>query len=220
MGPDVRWVGTKTGYGRETEWSVVPSNNLDQTAIGANSQQAIAFKPSGDMIGDDFGRRDRVKDSKGLVWNPAETDVSIRQGWFYQPEQNDKVKSPEKLLNIYFHSVGRNSVLLMNIPTDKEGLINEADIKNLKAWKKLRDELFAKNFAVGATVTSSNGIGKHKFPDSNYTTYWTTKGNDTTAIIELKLKNKSTFNVLMLQENIIVGQRIEIFELEYWNGKE
>ncbi len=219
MGPDVRWVGTESGYGRETEWSVVPSNNLDQSAIGANSQQAVAFKPSGDMTGDDLGSRDKIKNAKGLVWYPAETDVSIRQGWFYHPEQNDKVKPPEKLLDIYFNSVGRNGVLLMNIPPDREGLINGADIKNLKEWKKLRDNIFRKNLAKNAIVQSSNGINGKAIIDNEYATYWTTKGKDTTAEIILKLKKKSTFNVLLLQEEITVGQRVENFVLEYFDGK-
>ncbi len=219
MGPDVRWVGTETGYGRETEWSVVPANNLDQSVISSNSQKGIAFKPSGDMTGNDLGSRDKIINAKGLVWYPAETDVSIRPGWFYHPEENDKVKSPEKLLDIYFHSVGRNSVLLMNIPPGKEGLINEADIKALKEWKKLRDNIFKNNLAKGAEITSLNGINKQTILDENYYTYWTTKGKDTSAVIELKLKNKTTFNVLVLQENISLGQRIEKFELEYWDGK-
>ncbi len=219
MGPDVRWVGTETGYGRETEWSVVPANNLDQSVISSNSQQGVAFKPAGDMTGNDLGSRSKIINAKGLVWYPAETDVSIRPGWFYHPEENDKVKSPEKLLDIYFHSIGRNSVLLMNIPPDKEGLINEADVKNLKEWKKLRDNIFKNNLAKGAVITSSNGIRKQTILDKNYSTYWTTKGKDTSAVIELKFKNKIKFNVLMLQENISIGQRIEKFDLEYWDGK-
>lgn len=218
MGPDVRWVGTETGYGRETEWSVVPANNLDPSVVASNSQQGIAFKPSGDMRGDDLGSRDKIMNAKGLVWYPAETDVSIRPGWFYHSEENSKIKSPEKLLDIYFHSVGRNSVLLMNIPPDKNGLINKADIKNLEEWKKLRDDIFKNNLAKGAEITSANGVRKETILDKNYSTYWTTKGKDTTATIELNLKNKKTFNVLMLQEEISTGQRIEKFELDYWDG--
>jgi alpha-L-fucosidase len=220
MGPDVRWVGTETGYGRETEWSVVPANNLNPEGIAAGSQQAIAFKPQGDMTGDDLGSRDKIINAKGLVWYPAETDVSIRPGWFYHPEEDDKVKSPEKLLDIYFHSVGRNGVLLMNLPPDKEGLINEADIKNLKEWKRLRDEIFKNNLAKGAVINSPNGINKKAILDNKYDTYWTTKEEDTSATIELTLKNKSNFNVLMLQENVTIGQRIENLIFEYWNGKQ
>ena len=218
MGPDVRWVGTETGYGRETEWSVVPTDNLNAEVISSNSQQGVAFKPQGDMTGDDLGSRSKIINAKGLVWYPAETDVSIRPGWFYHPEENTKVKSPEKLLDIYFHSVGRNSVLLMNIPPDKDGLINEADMKILKEWKKLRTDIFKNNLAKDAVVSSANGTNVKAILDGDYSTYWTTKEKDTTAVIELNLKGTKTFNVLSLQENINIGQRIEQFEMDYWNG--
>ncbi|MBF9252680.1 alpha-L-fucosidase [Pontibacter sp. 172403-2] len=216
MGPDVRWVGTETGYGRETEWSVVPMGNLDQAAVAAGSQQGIAFKPQGDMRGEVLGSREKIKDAKGLVWYPAETDVSIRPGWFYHPSENDKVKSPEKLLDIYYNSVGRNGVLLLNIPPDTRGLIHESDIKSLQGWTRLREETFRTNLAAGAEITAANGKNVKALLDSKYNTYWTTKGNDTTAVLELDLQGSKTFDVLLLQENIGAGQRIEQFVLEYW----
>lgn len=220
MGPDVRWVGTETGYGRETEWSVVPASNLNQSTVAAGSQQDIAFKPQGDMRGDDLGSREKIKNAKGLVWYPAEIDVSIRPGWFYHEAENSKVKTPEKLLDIYFNSVGRNGVLLLNIPPDKRGLIHNSDIATLKQWKQLRDEIFKTNLAKNAIVKSANGINAKYILDGSNTTNFTTKGKDTTAVIALQLKSPATFNVLQLQENIRAGQRIERFELEYWDGKE
>ena len=197
---------------------MVPTDNLNAEVISSNSQQGVAFKPQGDMTGDDLGSRSKIINAKGLVWYPAETDVSIRPGWFYHPEENTKVKSPEKLLDIYFHSVGRNSVLLMNIPPDKDGLINEADMKILKEWKKLRTDIFKNNLAKDAVVSSANGTNVKAILDGDYSTYWTTKEKDTTAVIELNLKGTKTFNVLSLQENINIGQRIEQFEMDYWNG--
>lgn len=220
MGPDVRWVGTETGYGRETEWSIVPANNLNQAAIAENSQQGIAFKPQGDMRGSDLGSRDKIMDAKGLVWYPAETDVSIRPGWFYHEKENDKVKSPQKLLDIYYSSVGRNGVLLLNIPPDKRGLIHDSDVVHLQQWKQLRDATFSNNTARKARVTSNNGINTKALLDNKYQTYWTTKGSDTTAVIELQFPSLQTFDVLSLQENIAVGQRIERFVLEYQQGND
>lgn len=214
MGPDVRWVGTETGYGRETEWSVVPANNLDPSAIAANSQQAIAFKPQGDMMGNDLGSREKIRYAKGLVWYPAETDVSIRPGWFYHPEEDNKVKSPEKLLDIYYHSVGRNGVLLLNIPPDKRGLIHEKDIESLKEWKRLRDETFASNLLKNAAMKSGNGKGLRALLDNKTNTDFTTKKNDTTTVIEFLLPQPQVFDVLLLQENISKGQRIENFVFE------
>ncbi|HMU47333.1 MAG TPA: alpha-L-fucosidase [Chitinophagaceae bacterium] len=220
MGPDVRWVGTETGYGRETEWSVVPANNLDQKEIAVGSQTSIAFKPQGDMRGDDLGSRDKIRNAKGLVWYPAETDVSIRPGWFYHEEENSKVKTPEKLLDIYFNSVGRNGVLLLNIPPDKRGLIHDSDIIALKKWKQIRTTIFKTNLAKDAAIKSGNGLNVKYLLDGNDATHFTTKANDTSSIIELKLNLPQTFNVLQLQENIRKGQRVERFELEYWSNGE
>ena len=220
MGPDVRWVGTETGYGREQEWSVVPANNLNSSSVAANSQQDIAFKPQGDMRGSDLGSRSKIRNATGLVWYPAETDVSIRPGWFYHDTEDAKVKTPQKLLDIYFNSVGRNGVLLLNIPPDKRGLIHDSDIATLKQWKQFRDEIFKVNLARGAVIKSTNGINANLLLDRNNATHFTTKGNDTATVIELNLKSPATFNVLLLQENIRKGQRIEKFILDFWNGSE
>lgn len=220
MGPDVRWVGTETGYGRETEWSVLPANNLDQNAVSANSQAEMNIKPSGFLQGSDIGGRDKLKEAKGLVWYPAETDVSIRPGWFYHKAEDSKVKSPEKLLDIYYHSVGKNGVLLLNIPPDKDGLISESDVNSLQGWTKLREGTFKVNLAKGAVITSANGVNTKALLDGRYKTNWTTKGKDSIAVIELTLKTVQTFDVLSLQENITIGQRVEKFVLEYWDGKD
>jgi alpha-L-fucosidase len=220
MGPDIRWVGTETGYGRETEWSVVPTDNLEQSVIAEGSQKADAFKPQGDMMGDDLGSREKILKAKGLVWYPAETDVSIRPGWFYHSHEDDKVKSPQQLLDIYFNSVGRNGVLLLNIPPDRRGLIHENDAKNLYEWKKLRDEIFKSNLVKNAVIKSSNGKKENRLKDGKASSHLIISPGDTTTVIELKLKKAETVNLLLLQENIQLGQRIESFVFEYMQGNE
>ncbi|MDN5288780.1 MAG: alpha-L-fucosidase [Mucilaginibacter sp.] len=219
MGPDVRWVGTESGYGRLSEWSVVPLNEQPNAGIEQNSQKDIAFAPKGDMTGDDLGSRDKISKAKELVWYPAETDVSIRPGWFYHEAEDTKVKSPEKLLDIYYSSVGRNSVLLLNIPPDKRGLINEHDQKNLQEWKSIIDHTFKTNLLKEASVNSSNGVNPKALLNGGIHNYWTTQGHDTTATIQMNLPKAQTFDVLLLQENITIGQRIEKFNLEYFDGK-
>ena len=220
MGPDVRWVGTESGYGRATEWSVVPTNNTSQESIAAGSQQNEIIKPEIDQMAADIGSREKIKNATGLVWYPAETDVSIRPGWFYHPEEDHEVKSPEKLLDIYFNSVGRNGVLLLNIPPDKRGLIHENDAKNLLEWNRLVTGTFNNNLMKGATFSSPNGQKTKALIDGNFNSYWTTKGTDSTATIEISLGEQKTFDVFVIQENITVGQRIEEFVLEYQNGKD
>ena len=214
MGPDVRWVGTETGYGRETEWSVLPLSAQNRQQIAAASQTDVAFEPKGDRTGEDLGSRKKLFSADALIWYPAETDVSIRPGWFYHEKENEKVKTPEKLLDIYFHSVGRNGVLLLNIPPDKNGLIHKTDSAALLRFKELREKLFARNLLQQAKVKSSNGKNRKALLDEKFGSYWTTKKSDTAAIITFRLKGPQTFDVLMLQENIAEGQRIEKFVLE------
>jgi alpha-L-fucosidase len=223
MGPDIRWVGTESGYGRETEWSVVPDvvQNLD--AIAASSQQNPvdgAFVP-GDLTGEDIGSRDKIKSAKALVWYPAETDVSIRPGWFYHAEQDDQVKTPEKLVDIYYSSVGRNSVLLLNIPPDKRGRIHENDIKSLMGMRRVLDQTFKTNLASSAAVTASNeraGHSARSVIDGDGTTYWSTEDGVESATLEITLPRETVVDRAMLQEYIRVGQRVERFRMESWNG--
>ncbi|MBL7817173.1 MAG: alpha-L-fucosidase [Saprospiraceae bacterium] len=217
MGPDVRWVGTESGYGRETEWSVMPIDARLQESIAKNSQSDATFAPMGDMTDSDLASRSKIIGAKGLIWYPSETDVSIRPGWFYHEAEDNRVKTPEKLFDIYFSSVGRNSVLLLNLPPDKRGLIHENDVKNLLAWRKLIDETFKTNMAKGAKIVSKNGLNSTLILDGKNNTHFTTKGQDTTTTIELNLNGMKTFDVLLLQENIRIGQRIESFKLEYWD---
>ena len=219
MGPDVRWVGTESGYGRETEWSVVPYSLANQEKIAENSQQSVSndgFVPTGDMVNMDLGSREAIKNSQNLIWYPSEVDVSIRPGWFWHASENTSVKSPEKLLDIYFSSVGRNSVLLLNIPPDTNGLIHDADINSLSAWKSALNTIFRENLAKGSTPKA--GIRKTEsiaLTDNNDTTYWNSD-NDTTYTFELELDKNSEFDILLLQENISIGQRIEQFGLQGW----
>ena len=198
MGPDVRWVGTESGYGRETEWSIVPDVIQTPDSVAASSQQFPvdgAFIPC-DLAASDLGSRDKLKNARSLVWYPAETDVSIRPGWFYHAADDERVKSPQKLVDIYFHSVGMNSVLLLNIPPDRRGLIHRNDIRSLNGMKKILEQTFRNNLLTGASIRLLNGS------------------------IEYTLAQPASFNVAMIQEDITVGQRIEKFHFEAWNGKD
>jgi alpha-L-fucosidase len=218
MGPDVRWVGTESGQGRLTEWSVLPVDGQMQDKIAAGSQKDITFAPKGDLTGDDLGGRSKIMSAKALIWYPAETDVSIRPGWFYHQAEDNKVKTPDQLLDIYFSSVGRNGVLLLNIPPDKDGLISAADSSSLAGWRKKIQGIFAVNLARGASLRSSNGLHMEALTDGVYDTYFTTRGKDTATTIDIEWKEAKTFDVLLLQENIRIGQRIEQFVLEYKDG--
>jgi alpha-L-fucosidase len=223
-GPDVRWVGTESGYGRQTEWSVLPGSNMDQNLIAANSQQQSldgAFIPK-DLVAEDLGSREKLKNATSLVWYPAETNVSIRPGWFYHSGDDDLVKSPQKLVDIYYNSVGLNGVLLLNIPPDKRGLIHENDIKSLQGMRYILDETFKENFVSNSQAKATNELPGNEVKnilDDDPATFWTTSGSNSTASIEIQMKRGHTFNCAMLQENILAGQRIEKFRLDYWDGQ-
>ena len=224
MGPDVRWVGTESGYGRETEWSVVPrvAQNLDAIAGSSQQDSVLGAYVPGDLMGDDLGSRDKIRNATSLVWYPAETDVSIRPGWFYHESQDDLVKTPGKLVDIYYGSVGRNSVLLLNIPPDMRGRISESDIKSLKGLRKTLDQTFRTNLTTGAHVIASSERRGHTgaaIIDEDVKNYWTTEDGVESATLEVHLARTLTFNQAMLQENIAVGQRVEAFRLEAWTGK-
>jgi alpha-L-fucosidase len=220
MGPDVRWVGTEKGEGRLTEWSVLPVGAATQENIAANSQKDMTFAPLGNLMKQDLGGRQQLLSAKGLIWYPSETDVSIRPGWFYHNADDAKVRLPSGLMDLYFSSVGRNSVLLLNIPPNREGLISDADVRSLQGWRKDMDATFGVNLAAGASVRSSNGLRRGALLDGKKETYWTTVGGDTTATIDFTLAGDKTFDILSLQEEIRVGQRVEKFVLEAYAGRQ
>jgi len=220
MGPDVRWVGTESGEGRLTEWSVVPADAQMQEAIASGSQKDLTFAPQGNMMANDLGSREKLMQAKGLVWYPAETDVSIRPGWFYHPAEDSLVKTPESLMNIYLSSVGRNSVLLLNIPPDTKGQLNKNDVENLLGFGKLRKKTFENNLAKGASVKGLTAKITTLLLDAKNTTSYAGSNTDTTTTLEFNLSGTKTFDILLLQENIRVGQRVEKFVLETWQNND
>ena len=131
MGDDVRWVGNEKGIGRETEWSATVLTPGIYSRSEKNNKQLGVFGKAQDL-----GSRDILGNATELFWYPSEVDVSIRPGWFYHQEEDSKVKSLKHLTDIYFQSVGYNSVLLLNIPPDRRGLINEADVTRLKQGER------------------------------------------------------------------------------------
>jgi alpha-L-fucosidase len=160
----------------------------------------------------------------GKQWLPAECDVSIRPGWFYHANQDSLVKSSERLFELYFQSVGRNGSLLLNVPPDRRGRFHENDVNALRGFKRLLDQTFSRNFAKGAKVTASNVRGNDRrfavshVVDDRKETYWATDDSVTRASLVLTLPKQETFNCVMLQEYIALGQRVEAFEIDQWNG--
>ena len=200
VGPGCRWVGNESGVAGRTNWS---SLNTKGFTPGAGSPPTDTLN-QGNVHGD--------------TWYPAETDVSIRPGWFWRESENSKVKSLEKLLSIYYTSVGRNSLLLLNVPPDNRGRIHPADSARLIEFKAALDEIFSENLALGAKVTASNVRGRAFKPsnilDGNHDTYWATEDGVNEAYVTFDLKGVKTFNRVMVQEYIPLGQRVSSFTIE------
>lgn len=188
MGDDVRWVGNEKGIGRETEWSATVLTPGIYTRSDENNKQLGVFGQAKDL-----GSREVLKNARELFWYPSEVDVSIRPGWFYHKEEDAKVKSLKHLTDIYFQSVGYNSVLLLNIPPDRRGLINEADVTRLKEFAEYRKQAFADDRVRDGQKLWEAGPGSERIYD---------------------LKPGSEINVVMLQEDISKGQRVEAFSVE------
>ena len=206
-GPGVRWVGNERGVAGETNWNTITADTLYAGKGGIENLLAT-------------GSPD------GKSWIPAEVDVSIRPGWFYHENEDSLVKSPEKLFDIYLTSVGRGSLLLLNVPPDKRGLFHENDVKALQGFRKMLNTEFAYDLAADAKVTASSYRGKSQtyspamLNDGNKNTYWATDDNVEKASIEIDLKKNAKVKYVVLEEFIRLGQRISRFNIEKWeNGR-
>ncbi|KAI8524122.1 hypothetical protein RHMOL_Rhmol13G0125100 [Rhododendron molle] len=204
-GPDVRWVGDESGAAATTCWSV--------------------FNVSAAKIGDTDTKYSRGGDPFGHDWVPAECDVSIRPGWFWHP--SEVPKSAVTLLNIYYKSVGRNCLFLLNVPPNSSGLISDEDVKVLQEFNKLRTSIFSNNLAKNSSISASStrqGLIDNQFDSMNVLeegiySYWAPKENQTGWILYLDFQESVTFNVLQLQEPIQMGQRVFRFHLDALNEK-
>ena len=156
-----------------------------------------------------------------LVWYPSECCVSIRRGWFYHAEQDAKVKSLATLAALYFKSVGRNSVLLLNVPPDRRGRIAEVDAVRLKEFGEFVKEFNATDFLTGAAVKVSNCLYAHwegHVRDGILNTFWMPADDRTTGWIEFDLGEPKTFNVARIQEEISLGERVQAYHVEVLDG--
>lgn len=172
IGPGCRWVGNEKGRAGRTNWGML---DIEGFTPGRGA-------PPVDTLNQ--GNR------HGSHWIPAETDVSIRPGWFWKASETPQVKSVQQLLKIYYESVGRNSLLLLNVPPDERGHIDPADSTRLMEFRGALDAIFSDNLADRARIRRKKNI-------------WT-----------VNLKKPKAFNRLVLQEDLHLGQRIAAFTVE------
>ncbi|KAL8151428.1 hypothetical protein V2J09_021236 [Rumex salicifolius] len=195
-GPDIRWVGEETGFAGSTCWSPI-----NRTLLSIGNASIAGYLYTGDP--------------KGTDWIPAECDVSIRPGWFWHASEQPKKLS--KLLEIYYNSVGRNCVLLLNVPPNMTGLISESDVRQLREFRHAIDTIFAFNLAEKRIIEVSSqrggkesAFGPGKLVDNDHLwTYWAPKeGNKGHWIVIKESGLGLRFNVVRIQEAIGLGQRV------------
>ena len=198
-GPGCRWVGNEKGFAGATNWSF-----LREGEVHPGYEKSYELQ---------YGHAD------GNQWVPAECDVSIRPGWFYHPEEDDRVKSPDQLVDLYYRSVGHNATLLLNFPVDRRGLIHPVDSANAVRFHEMIQQQLKTNLVAGMTPKVSNERGgdfvASALTDDNFDTYWATKDGVTTADIEFSFDTPTRMNRMMLQEYIPLGQRVKAFVVEY-----
>lgn len=198
-GPGCRWVGNEKGFAGATNWSFLRKGEVHP---GYDKSYELQY-----------GHPD------GNQWVPAECDVSIRPGWFYHPEEDDRVKSPDQLVDLYYRSVGHNATLLLNFPVDRKGLIHPVDSANAVRFHEMIQQQLKTNLVAGMTPKVSNERGgdfvASALTDDNFDTYWATEDGVTTADIEFSFDTPTRMNRMMLQEYIPLGQRVKAFVVEY-----
>ncbi|NLI70344.1 MAG: alpha-L-fucosidase [Firmicutes bacterium] len=217
-GPDVRWIGNEAGVVRPGEWSVVAADTADVDRIMEQSQQdeqtgreLKAF----DHTAKDLGSRDALRRHPDLRWYPAEADVSLHPGWFYNKRRALFRKGVKKLCSLYYNSVGANASLLLNVPPNREGVIADRDVKVLKAFgDRIRKDfsrpisyqlhlgnaetMVAREEARDAlSVEDDRG---YSFADHEY-------------IADLKLGQAAKVKRLVLKEDLTGSQRVEAFDV-------
>ena len=192
-GTSIRWIGNERGYAGDPLWQKVKPDQL-------GTEAELDYLQHGDP--------------SGTLFSIGEADVSLRPGWFYHEDQDPK--SLEELVEIYFHSVGRGTPLLLNIPPNQDGLFDEKDIQRLYEFAVYRDELYREDLALGAKVSGpalSPDFVCHHLTDGLEASSWASDA-ELPIQLELDLGTPKTFDVIELREDLKLGQRIAAFHVQ------
>jgi alpha-L-fucosidase len=197
-GPDVRWIGNEKGFAGDTCWSMMDKSGV---RIGAADTRLL-----------------NRGDASGPDWVPGECDVSIRPGWFWHPGENPK--TPAELMDIYFGSVGRNGVLLLNVPPDRRGRLDDRDVRSLAGFHAAIEAVFSRNLAAGARASASavrggdDAYGPGRVLDGDARTYWAPDDSAAAGTLTFAFAEPVRFNVLRVSEPVALGQRIASYRVE------
>lgn len=197
---DIRWCGNEAGGTRNTEWNVIPY------AEDPNTMNNFA-----DLTDKDLGSRSQLYKGNYLHYQPAETNTSIREGWFYRDDTHQKVRTADDVFDIYERAVGGNSTFLLNIPPNRDGKFSPQDVEVLKETGKRIRETYTVNLLKGAT-------GSPQVLDNNEETFVTIENPNQEIIITTP--SAVTINRILIQEAIRTnGERVEKHIVDAWiNG--
>ena len=194
---DIRWCGNEAGATRETEWNVI--------TYPEDPNLSTEFS---DLTDNDLGSREKLYAGKYLHYQPAETNTSIREGWFYRDDTNQKVRSADDVFDIYERSVGGNSIFLLNIPPNREGKFSPRDVAVLEEVGQRIQETYSINLF-------ENARGPKEVLDGKAESYFLVDNADRSFTISLR--KPATFNRLILQEAIAThGERVETHGVDAW----
>ncbi|HTL95504.1 MAG TPA: alpha-L-fucosidase [Gemmatimonadaceae bacterium] len=200
-GPDVRWIGNEHGMAGDPNWAMV-----DPGAV-----------PFPGATGPEVERMLQHGDPTGTVWRPGEADVSIRPGWFWHAAESAKVKSVGELVDLFYVSVGRNANLLLNVPPNRAGLLDDVDVARLTAFSTELASQFGANSAAGARVSASSemaGHGARAAIDGDPDTWWSARGVDRSPAVVTTFRHRARIGVVELGEAIQNGQRVAAYGVD------
>ncbi|MGE9311276.1 alpha-L-fucosidase [Niabella sp. CJ426] len=198
---DIRWCGNEAGGTRNTEWNTI--------AYPFNPDTANYFP---DMTKASLGQREDLYNARYIHYQQAETNTSIREGWFYRDDTEQKVRSADDVFDIYERSVGGNSTFLLNIPPNREGRFSERDVNALLDAGKRIKETYGNNLF-------KNAKGDTKILDNNTNSYSVLKSN--TAELLITTPKAVTINRILLQESVTThSERVEAHAVDAWIGNE
>lgn len=193
LGADLRWVGNEDGVAGDPCWPTMP----DHLYVQSEGNSGVRGGP---------------------LWWPAETDVSIRPGWFYHADEDNKVKTPARLLQLYDESVGRGTNLNLNLPPDRRGRLADIDVAVLRAFGAAQAATYARDLAHGAVATASDTRGPAftaaRVLDGRSDSYWSTSDAVTTPSLVLDLPPGRRFDVIRLREYLPLGARVTRFAVD------
>jgi len=194
---DIRWCGNESGGTRDTEWNVIPYQE--------DPDQMISFP---DLTEESLGSREEIYKGKYLHYQQAETNTSIREGWFYRDDMDQKVRSTDDVFDMYERSVGGNSTFLLNIPPNREGKFSPRDVTVLEEVGQRINETYSVNLLSGAN-------GPQAVLDDDLTSFELIGEGGQEIVIETNAP--ITTNRLAIQEAIDThSERVEKHVLDAW----